>query len=184
MAMLPVRTMRQMRNDDRASGRQGWGMVLNKTCYLVVTGSVTAVFVWLLLSVVVAVARVEGPSMEPGLSDGDTAVFLRHCYGDGDVVLLYEDGQVLVKRILGVAGDSVAVRDGKLYRNGTELAEPYVQEDLEGESGAKMDVSVVPEGCVFVLGDNRGHSHDSRDAGFGFVSEKDIIGKLWFKIGK
>lgn len=80
----------------------------------------------------------------------------------------------LMKRVIGVPGDTIAVESGQVIRNGEPLDEPYVvNRDRRSIAPVK-----IPEGSYFVLGDNRPGSIDSRD--WGFVSEKDIIGRAWF----
>lgn len=100
-------------------------------------------------------------SMEPVLREGDYILTLKSAaYEPGDVVVFDDPlnkGEFLVKRIVGVAGDTVELRDGALYVDGAYAAEPYVKEPLE----INFPAFTVPSGCVFVLGDNRKHSEDS-----------------------
>lgn len=81
-----------------------------------------------------------------------------------------------IKRVIGKAGDTLEFRDGKVFRNGRELKEPYVKEAMDYSSKEKV---VVPKNRVFVMGDNRNHSSDSRF--IGSIPKDHIIGKLVFK---
>lgn len=86
-----------------------------------------------------------------------------------------------IKRIIGVEGDHVEIKDGKVYLNGEELEENYLDEGVEtnmGTYGVYSDI-VVPEGYVFVMGDNRSHSTDSRC--FGCIPVSKIEGKVWIR---
>ena len=86
-----------------------------------------------------------------------------------------------IKRIIAVEGDHIEIKDGKVYLNGEELQEDYLDDGVTtnmGTYGMFSDV-VVPEGHVFVMGDNRGHSTDSRS--FGCVPVEKIEGKVWIR---
>ena len=83
-----------------------------------------------------------------------------------------------IKRVIGVEGDHIKIEDGKVYLNGKELEEPYLRDGIETESSLFTDVT-VPEGCVFVMGDNRPHSTDSRS--FGCVPIERVESKVWIR---
>lgn len=80
-----------------------------------------------------------------------------------------------IKRVIGEEGDTIELKDGKLYRNGTQLEEDYILEEMEGS----FEAVIVPEDHVFVLGDNRNHSGDSRM--IGAVPNENIIGKVFVR---
>ena len=82
----------------------------------------------------------------------------------------YSDGSALIKRVVGLPGDKIEVTDGKLYRNGKEINEPWIKEPIQYE----MDVINVPEYSLWVLGDNRNNSLDSHV--WGALPEKNLIG--------
>ena len=92
-----------------------------------------------------------------------------------------------IKRVIGVAGDHIKIENGKVYRNGEELDEPYLQQDVVTKGKTYSDI-VVPENCVFAMGDNREHSTDCRD--FGCIPISKVESKVAFrfwplnKIGK
>lgn len=83
-----------------------------------------------------------------------------------------------IKRVIGVAGDHIKIEDGKVYRNGEELKEDYLAEGVITEGKNYSDV-FVPENCIFVMGDNRGHSVDSRD--FGCIPVEKVESRVAFR---
>jgi signal peptidase I len=103
---------------------------------------------------------------------GDVVLFPAEVYADTG-----EDG-LMMKRIVATAGDLVMITAGALYVNNRQVEEPYVFSSLVG---GEMEQVTVEEGCVFVLGDNRGASTDSRSQVVGQVSTSDIVGKVIFK---
>lgn len=83
-----------------------------------------------------------------------------------------------IKRIIGLPGEHVLIENGKVYINGEELEEPYIQDNVTTTEGTFNDIT-VPEGCVFVMGDNRGGSKDSRE--IGCIPIEKIESKVWFR---
>ncbi|MCD8087935.1 MAG: signal peptidase I [Oscillospiraceae bacterium] len=150
---------------------------------------VLALIACVLLFVFVArVIDVVGYSMVPTLDDGDKIIITRWAgdYEQGDIVVLRKETlreEPIVKRVIAVEGQTVDIDFtlGIVYVDGVALDEPYVneltytQEDFEGPI-------TVPEGCVFVMGDNRNNSTDSRDARVGCVDTRYIMGKVIFRI--
>ena len=133
---------------------------------------------------------VRGDSMYSTLEDGDYLIINRMSYkfGEikhGDIIVFESDlhqedctNKDLVKRVIGVAGDKVKIKDSKVYVNEKELNEPYIHNEItEGD----ID-TVVPENSVFVLGDNREISLDSRYEEVGFINESDILGKVFVRL--
>lgn len=133
---------------------------------------------------------VRGDSMYSTLEDGDYLIINRMSYKFGEIkhgdIIVFEsdlhqeDGtnKDLVKRVIGVAGDKVKIKDSKVYVNEKELNEPYIHNEItEGD----ID-TVVPENSVFVLGDNREISLDSRYEEVGFINESDILGKVFVRL--
>ena len=86
-----------------------------------------------------------------------------------------------IKRVIGLPGDHIQIRDGKVYINGEEFDEPYLQDNVTTTVGSDQPFSdlVVPENCLFVMGDNRDHSTDSR--AFGCIQLARIEGKVWIR---
>ena len=132
----------------------------------------------------VRLVDVVGSSMYPTLENGDkmivTDVFYKPKYGD--IVVFQKDeyaDYALVKRVIATEGQTVEIDFDRhiVYVDGKKLDEPYIAEPTEN----KIDftgIQVVPEGCVFVMGDNRNDSTDSRDERIGMVDTRDIIGKV------
>src|SRR5262245_11280047 len=114
--------------------------------------------------------RISSSSMLPTLAGGDVVLVSKDAPAlddlrRGDLVAFWspEDGQRTIKRVIGLPGDSLVIRDSRLFVNGRAVAEPYVDHAaIDGYYSRTYD---VPAGTVFVLGDNRGNSIDSRDYG-------------------
>ena len=133
---------------------------------------------------------VRGDSIYSTLEEGDYLIINRMSYKfkepeRGDIIvfesdLKQEDGSTkdLVKRVIGIGGDTVKIKNSKVYVNDEELNEPYIHDEItEGD----VD-TIVPEGSVFVLGDNREISLDSRYDNVGFINESDILGKVFVRL--
>ena len=142
-----------------------------------------AILIALLLNVFVGQAtRVQGQSMEPGLHTDQRLVVEKVSYRfhgprRGDIVVIRVPSQgeeLLIKRVVGLPGETVEIRDGRVYIDGQLLDEPYINgATRQGRTGRV----VVPPLYVFVMGDNRDHSNDSRS--FGPVPIENIIGRAW-----
>lgn len=119
-------------------------------------------------------------SMYPNLKVKDGIIIIKKFYtlNRGDVVIFKRDGdnEVYIKRIIGLEGDTIEIKDKTLYLNNIPLYEPYLYSD----AGIDVPLHVVEEGEYFLLGDNRYNSIDSRY--YGSISEKNIKGKAYFKI--
>jgi signal peptidase I len=142
-----------------------------------------AILIALLINVFIGQAtRVEGQSMEPNLHSNQRLVVEKLSYRFHgpqrfDVVVLKLPNQgeeLLIKRVVGLPGDTIEIRDGQVYIDGTPLAEPFL--DVQTRPGRNSRV-VVPPLHVYVLGDNRDHSNDSRS--FGPVPIENIVGRAW-----
>ena len=135
----------------------------------------------LIMTFVFRVVGVDGDSMEPTLQHMDRLLLSYNAEVEvGDIVVVdrYTD-KPLIKRVIAVSGDQISITDAcNVYVNGELLDEPYIQgmtipRDVDG-------TVVVPEGCIFVMGDNRTISKDSRMAEIGMISLKDVVGKAVF----
>lgn len=130
-------------------------------------------------------STVKGSSMYPTLHDGDVAVYYRmhDQYVPGEVVVIERPGnKEFVKRIVAVAGDTVNIQSGKLYVNGEEkVFAGAIGDTVRVEDAIEYPVT-MDDNEVFVLGDNREVSEDSRE--FGAVKTEDIKGKIIWYIGK
>lgn len=130
----------------------------------------------------VCMVVVDGISMEPTYSSGDTLLISKIGNPDrGDILVFSRKGQNLIKRVIGIPGDSVVVNDSKVYINGSELEEKYInEEDFNG--GVIESTSLkLKEGEYFVMGDNRNHSLDSRS--YGVISSDSIVGTKLLDLG-
>lgn len=142
-----------------------------------------AVLIALLINIFVGQAtRVEGQSMEPNLHTDQRLVVEKVTYRFHgpqrfDVVVIRVPSQgdeLLIKRVVGLPGETVEIKGGYVYINGQQLDEPFVT--VETRPGRHEEV-VVPPLHVFVMGDNRNHSNDSRS--FGPVPIENIVGRAW-----
>jgi len=130
---------------------------------------------------IVTPVRVDGISMEPTLKDNDILMLKRYdrSYEYGDIVILNYGDSKLVKRIIGIPGDSLKYKNGKLYINGKKQKDSFsvVTSDFNLN---ELGYEEIPEGYYFVLGDNRMSSSDSRM--IGLIKENDIIGTTTLRI--
>lgn len=154
--------------------------VLRSTVYVLVVVAALAVLVatlWL------PVLRIQGSSMTPTLQEGDIAVSVRRSeMALGDIVAFYYNNKILVKRVICGPGDWVDIdEDGTVYVNGTELEEPYLTEKALGDCDIELPYQ-VPDGKIFVMGDHRSTSVDSRNTVIGCIAQEQIVGRIAFRI--
>ena len=177
------------------SGRRGvnWRSLLVE----VVETAVMAAVIFFAVNLVSARFRIDGASMLDTFRAGEYIVVSRfsYWYADpqrGEIVVFVPpsstpgsmlDGMLgragetdFIKRVIGVPGDTVQVRDGQMFVNGTPLVEPYLPEPMLDFGGRFWEVAADQ---LFVLGDNRNYSKDSRDPEVGLVSRAQIVGKVW-----
>ena len=154
--------------------------VLKSTVYTLITVAAVAVLVatlWL------PVLQIYGSSMTPTLKDGEIifSVKTEHLK-TGDIIAFYYNNKILVKRVIAQPGDWVNFdEDGTVYVNSVPLEEPYLTEKALGECDIELPYQ-VPDGRIFVLGDHRSTSIDSRSTAVGCVEEEQIVGKIIFRI--
>ena len=163
----------------REEAKHGFRKTLwNVAVVLIVAAAITA----LAATRIFVLIRINGNSMEPTLADGEI-LFLRRTkeIKRGDLVGFYYGGRVLIKRVVGNAGDRIEIdQGGSVYVNGRKLEEPYVNEKSLGKCELEFPYE-VPEGMSFVLGDNRAVSIDSRIKSIGSVEKDQIVGKVVFR---
>ncbi len=141
--------------------------------------TVAAAIAALLLTRFLILLQVNGSSMMPTLADGEI-VILRQTkeIEKGDIIGFYYGGKILLKRVTGSAGDEIDIdQEGNVYVNGTVIDEPYVSEKKRGKCDQDFPYQ-IPEEMVFVLGDNRAVSIDSRMKSIGCVERGQIVGKV------
>lgn len=127
--------------------------------------------------------QIEGTSMADTLQEGEIVMVRRgNGYGAGDIIAFHHNNDILVKRVIALSGDSVEIDgEGNVSVNGELWEEPYVREKALGNCDITFPCE-VPEDEVFVLGDNRPVSVDSRDSGIGCVGQDMVIGKVVARI--
>lgn len=145
--------------------------------------------IMLLFSLCFRIVVVSGPSMKDTLHHGDLLIVLGDVlYGDpksGDVVVVskksFDDGKPIIKRVIATEGQEVSIdfEQGVVFVDGRALNEPYCLTPTNLYEGVEFPVT-VPEGCVFVMGDNRNESKDSRSSDIGMVDTREIIGRAVF----
>lgn len=142
----------------------------------------------LLFAFVGRVITVDGTSMFPTLHHKDVLLVhnIRYTPEQGDIIVLTKDfsgyvGQPIVKRVIAVGGQTVRIdyEQDKVFVDDEAVDEPYLNEAVMNRPGGSLTIDelTVPEGCVFVLGDNRNHSSDSRHVELGAIDERYILGK-------
>lgn len=132
----------------------------------------------LIRTFIITPVRVDGASMDQTLEDGQILLLYKLANIDyGDIVVLDEEkeGEIIIKRIIGMPGDTVSIRDNTIYVNGEEVEEDYAY----GETSDYEEITLGDDE-YFILGDNRPISKDSRY--FGPVKEDEIIGKVIFRL--
>lgn len=141
--------------------------------YVIITLVVIAIRMF-----IVSPVRVDGNSMYPTLKNGEYLILNKFdkSYERFDVVVLYHNKERLVKRIIGLPGDTLEYRDSKLYINGKEMKEKFVEVETEDFKLSKTGYDKIPQGYYFVVGDNRGASMDSRV--IGLINKRDIQGTI------
>ena len=154
--------------------------VLKSTIYALITVAAVAVLVATLL---LPVLQIYGTSMTPALTESDIVVSVKGSnFKQGDIIAFYYNNKILVKRVIAFAGDWVDIdEDGNVYVNDELLEEPYVTDPAFGDVDIVLPYQ-VPDGKVFVMGDHRSTSQDSRLQAIGCVSEEQIVGRIVFKV--
>ena len=144
---------------------------------LTVTGGVMVLLLFL------PVLEVSGSSMEPTLQDGDILVLFKpRSIQAGEMCGMYAQGRLILKRVIGLAGDVVDMDDtGNVYVNGSQLSEPYISQKSVGTCDLSFPFT-VPENSLFVMGDHRETSIDSRSSLIGCIREDQVMGQVVARI--
>jgi signal peptidase I len=164
----------------RLQYRRKFRQTLYSTIGMLITVSAAAVLVAVLL---LPVLRIYGTSMTPTLVEGDYVISFKGSeYETGDICCFYYNNKILVKRVIAKSGDWVDIdKDGNVYVNHEKLDEPYVTDLAFGDCDIDLPYQ-VPEKRLFVMGDHRSVSVDSRNTTIGCVAEEHMVGKVVFRI--
>ena len=168
-----ISSLDEKKQADHENSSGIWTYIITISIFLIVF---TCVF---------SVNKVPSTSMEPTIEPKSFIINWRFPFlvGDpipnhGDIVVFRPGGQdrrLLVKRVIGLPGDQISFDGGYVFRNGEKLDEPYLQ--TEGVTYSDTERFSVPDGCIFVMGDNRLHSRDSRYMENPFIPVKNILAK-------
>ena len=165
----------------RVNYKRRYNVVLKSTLYTLITVAAVAVLVatlWL------PVLQIYGSSMTPTLQDGEIVFSLKTAdLEQGDIVAFYYNNKILVKRVIAGPGEWVDINaeNGNVFVNDILLEEPYLAEKAFGDADIDLPYQ-VPDGKIFVMGDHRSTSVDSRHIAVGCVAEEQIVGKIIFRV--
>ena len=178
---IPVPTTDELEKElKRVRYKYRYRTVLSSTIFTLVIVAAIAVLVatlWL------PVLQIFGSSMSPTLENGEIIFSVKTAdFEQGDVVAFYYNNKILVKRMVAGPGDWVDMDpDGTVYVNNEKISEPYLTETAYGETNIELPYQ-VPDGKLFVMGDHREASVDSRNSAVGCVAQEQIVGKIIFRI--
>ena len=165
---------------NRVKYRSRYRSVFRSTVYTLITVAAVSILVatlWL------PVLQIYGSSMTPTLQDGEIIFSVKTSeFEPGEIVAFYYNNKILVKRVICGPGDWIDIdEDGTVYVNEVRLEEPYLTEKALGDCNIDLPFR-VPDGKVFVMGDHRSTSVDSRNTAVGCVAQEQIVGKIIFRI--
>lgn len=164
----------------REQYHRNYKRVLRSTVFTLITVAAVAVLVATLL---LPVLQIYGNSMTPTLSEGQIVFAVKSSdLEPGDIVCFYYNNKILVKRVIAGPGDWVDLdEEGNVYVNGELLDEPYITEKAFGDCDIELPYQ-VPDSKIFVMGDHRSTSIDSRNTAVGCVAQEQIVGRIIFRI--
>lgn len=165
----------------RERQRKRYNKTLRNTVSILIVVAAVAVLIAVFF---ISILRVRGDSMSPNLDEGDLVVAVRTTsFEPGDIIAFYYGHSILLKRVVGSAGDMIEIdEEGNVSVNGIQLEEPYLSEKHKGEYTDIVYPYQVPEKRYFVLGDNRKDSIDSRSLEVGAIEADQVVGRVLFRI--
>ena len=165
---------------DRMRYQKRFALTMRSTIFTLVVVAAIAILVAVL---VMPVLRIYGRSMNDTLDEGDIVVSVKTgTFETGDVIAFYYNNKILVKRVIGQSGDWIDIdTEGNVYVNNVPLNEPYISEKAFGDCNITLPYQ-VPDERIFVMGDNRVSSVDSRNTAVGCVAEEQVVGKIVFRV--
>jgi len=145
--------------------------------------TVVAAIAVLISTLILPVLRVTGTSMTPTLQNNEFVICSKASdFKSGDIVAFYYNNKILLKRVIGTSGDVIDISDdGTVHKNGKLLNEPYLNEKSLGTCDIELPYQ-VPDNRIFVMGDHRQTSIDSRTLSVGCIADEYIIGKVIFRL--
>lgn len=156
-----------------------WQALRGTIAVLVVVAAIAVLVTTLFLPIL----QISGDSMSPTLEHDEIVILIKaKDFDRGDLIGFYYQGKILLKRVIALPGDEVAIDgEGNVYINGNLLEEPYVTDKGLGDCDLTFPYE-VPETSYFALGDQRSNSVDSRNSVIGAISQEDIIGKVFLRV--
>lgn len=174
-------TVRQIEGElKRLRRKQNSRRIFRQTVFSLLVVAAVAVLAAMLFF---PIFRVTGSSMEPTLQPKEIVVCLKSSrFQSGDLVAFYYNNKVLLKRVIGTAGDTIEIDDsGNVFVNGSQLDEPYITKKSLGQCDIDFPYQ-VPDNRIFVMGDNRETSVDSRTTAVGCIADEYVIGKVFLRV--
>ena len=174
-------TVRQIEGElKRLRRKQNSRRIFRQTVFSLLVVAAAAVLAAMLFF---PIFRVTGSSMEPTLDPKEIVVCLKSSrFQSGDLVAFYYNNKVLLKRVIGTAGDTIEMDDsGNVFVNGNQLDEPYITKKSLGQCDIDFPFQ-VPDNRIFVMGDNREASVDSRTTAVGCIADEYVIGKVFLRV--
>ena len=174
-------TVRQIEGElKRLRRKQNSRRIFRQTVFSLLVVAAVAVLAAMLFF---PIFRVTGSSMEPTLQPKEIVVCLESSrFQSGDLVAFYYNNKVLLKRVIGTAGDTIEIDDsGNVFVNGSQLDEPYITKKKLGQCDIDFPYQ-VPDNRIFVMGDNRETSVDSRTTAVGCIADEYVIGKVFLRV--